>query len=214
MAYFGKLERPPHGKSPLVAVQAAQNRRRLDSPQEIELGSMPGPPADRRCNQRRLIVAPLPDPPAVKRHGQKNGVRIRPLQMALHEVGKRLGNSRPPAIFELERYLACNLSIGNGGAETVIGRWMRDAGAALRARSAIKLEREAAAFATWLSDEVQLSPAGKAEAVVLRRHGAAAGTSRRQREIDKLFCRGAYGAESDLHCIYLFPSASSGTSPR
>src|SRR4051812_43131941 len=182
-----------HRLRPLAPAEALERRRRAGADQQIERERTAGRARQRTGDQGGLVVAPLPDPPAVERHRHEQGLRVR-LQPAAHEAREGLGHSGPAAIFELEGDGAGDLAISDGGAQAVERRRLGEAAAALRLRAGAERERQAATGAAGVGEELELRPAVEAEIARFRDDRPAGGATRRQREIDR---RGGDAAKGD-----------------
>src|SRR5690242_4592081 len=102
------------------------------------------------------------------------------VQMPRHEARHRLGDAGPAAIFELERHLPGNVAISDRGAEAIEARRMGGTAGADPLGALAIIEQQGADRAAGLAEEVELRPAGIAEAVRRLDDQAAGGAARRQ----------------------------------
>ena len=86
------------GTSTRLGAHPAQRRGRLGATQDERIVRHPGDAAQRLGDQRRLVEAARPQPPAVQRHRHEQLGIVR--QQPRHLPGDRLGKGDATAIFE------------------------------------------------------------------------------------------------------------------
>jgi len=163
--------------------------------EQVEFHAKSVPPRQRLGDQRSLVVTAPPDAPAVERDGNHDRVRLAVLHQPIQPPCDRLGQSRPPAIFEAQRNVAGDVAIRDSGARVIEGGRIGEAGAASRLGAAIVEEGLATAGAAWRAEKIERAPAGDTEAVIGPRHRAAAGATRRQGQRQK--AHGERGKKAD-----------------
>ncbi len=168
-----------HRFGALTRAHAAQHRRRARSGKHHRIGGQATPPADRACDQRRLVEPARPEPPTMERHRHE---QLRPFgQQPHHRPRDRFGESRAAAIFEPQRDAARNLAISDGGPRAVMERRPIEACAAACIGAAIDIERLAARRTPGRPQKTKPAPAFGAEAMIGLGHRAASGATRRER---------------------------------
>lgn len=115
-----------------------------------------------------------------------------------HLPGDRLGEGGAAAIFETQRHRARNIAISNRGPDAGMARRALLARSAARLGAAVIIERHVTGGAPGRCEETHAAPAGGAEAMVRRRHRAAAGTARRQGQIGDQAQRGDHATHKRL----------------
>lgn len=109
------------------------------------------PSRDRIADQRRLIIAAGPDTAAVKRY------RDDPIHhgrhVPQHQVRHRLGDRQSSAVFELQRHVARDRSIGDRRAYPGMQRRFCQTSATPCPGTPIIIKRHAATRAGWIAWE-------------------------------------------------------------
>lgn len=168
---------------PLGAAKAAQRLCRTLSEQQVGRPIPPKPSRQLRREQPRLIESTLPDPPAMQRHGDKQG------SLTIHALAKsprhgcchgpRQRHSAP--MFELERQRSTGLIIeGCGNQPTNPERFHLASRANLLLRP---FQRDRTLLAHAIRQPINCGPAAGAKTSCRIHNLATARATRRQREI-------------------------------
>ena len=177
-------EGPGDSARPRGTAKPAQHRGGAFARDQIEHQFPLAQPGKRAGDQRRLIIAARPQPPAMERHWRHQCPPQHPGRGTMHVARHRGGDAWPPPIFELERQRPRDRPISDGGTDAIEGRRIGQA----RTTARIVVERQRQRLATdrtgWAAQKIQRLPAGEAETVVVRHDHAAARAAGRQREGD------------------------------
>lgn len=173
------VERAPNSPFALVSAQAAQRWCR-PAPAQCPDFAANGPPSGERIRDGNgLIEATLPQPPAVERHRYEYGTIWQTVRQNRRDHPRKPG---PARIFQTQYDAFGNVTISDCGDHgIVIGPLPK---AACASRVIGNVERTRTMRATGSGQKHKLSPASRAEAVIVLDNRSAAGAPRRQHEIE------------------------------
>ncbi len=178
----GEAECTLHGAPPPYRAEPAQHRSRAVPLERRGGDGEAAIAAERGGDQPGLIVSARPQTPAVERHGDDQLRTSR--QVSRHEPRRRLRERGAPAIFQPQRHRPRDGAVGDRSVDAGVARRIFTAGGAMRVGSERMVERRMTGRAPRRTEEMERSPAFRAEAVIRRDDGPATRAARRQRHRD------------------------------